>query len=181
MTLVSGVRGALCGVALLVGACAASGTDVVDSGALPGMTGLVLRDMPGGRVQWELRADSVREGAATTRLEGVRMLWQVPGRPGVQAEAPSGVWDAAQGRMDLQGPIRVALPGQDVALSGHGLVWRRSTRVITMAGGLEVRRGRSILRAEAMEADEGLRRLRLRGTVRLSVPVALLSGKQGGA
>ncbi|MEB3205350.1 MAG: hypothetical protein VKP57_11705 [Candidatus Sericytochromatia bacterium] len=177
----SGVRGALCGVALLVGACAASGPDVVDSGALPGMTGLVLRDMPGGRVQWELRADSVREGAATTRLEGVRMLWQVPGRPGVQAEAPSGVWDAAQGRMDLLGPIRVALPGQDVAVSGHGLVWRRSTRVITMAGGLEVQRGRSILRAEAMEADEGLRRLRLRGTVRLSVPVALLSGKPGGA
>lgn len=181
MTAVSGVRGALCGVALLLGACTSTGAEVADSGALPGMTGLVLRDMPGGRIQWELRADRVREGAATTRLEGVRMLWQVPGRPGVRAQAPSGVWDAAQGQMDLVGPLRVDLPGRDVAVRAQGLVWRRDTRSIALTGGLEVRRGRSLLIAESLEADEGLRRLRMRGKVRLAVPLAVLDGKAGGA
>lgn len=136
------------------------------------MTGLVLRDMPEGRLQWELRAAEVRDGSSVSRLKEVRMTWREPGRPVVQVKAPEALWDAGRGLMDMRGPLWLVAPAVEAELEGQALTWRREGRTLALSGGVRLRRGRGVLRARAMEADEGLRRIRLQGPITMRVPVS---------
>lgn len=125
---------------------------------------------PSGRVQWELRADSLHVDAERqeVRLGGVEGTFLERGQPAVTFVAPRARFDMETRDITLSGGVR-ARAGAERSVEAEELRYIASRRVLIATGGVRLTQERMTVRADRLESDVALRRTRLTGHITVTI------------
>jgi len=125
---------------------------------------------PSGRVQWELRAESLQVDADQdeVRLTGVEGTFLERGSPAVTFTAPRARFDVKTRDITLSGGVR-ARAGGSRSVDAREIRYVASRRLFIATGGVRLVQERMIVRADRLESDVALRRTRLTGHITVTI------------
>jgi LPS export ABC transporter protein LptC len=123
-----------------------------------------------GRVQWELRAQTVETSAdqQEVRLVRAEAKFFEKGAVVLTLTAPAAVFSARTQDVTMTGGVR-ARAARGSTLQAGRVQWLAARRLLVATGGVRLRQERFTVRADSLESDIGLRRTKLRGNIRVTV------------
>ena len=125
---------------------------------------------PAARVQWELRATTlvVDAGRQQVQLERVEGKFYERGTLLITFAAPRGVFHMTARDIILSGGVRArATSGRLV--EAERMQWSAARRLLIATGHVRLVQDRVTMRADRLESDIGLRKIRLMGNITVTV------------